>query len=643
MVDKAEVVSTQSILEHVDSPNDLKKLTIDELKFLAEEVREKIISSVSKTGGHLGAGLGVVELSIAIHHVFDTPNDKLIWDVGHQCYPHKILTGRKKEIEKVRQEDGISGFTKRSESKYDPFGAGHSSTSISAGLGMAVARDLQCKDNHVICVIGDGSMSAGMAFEAMNNAGSQNSRLVVILNDNDMSIAPPVGALSSYLTRLISSRPYMTLRQMAMGVASKFPKAVERTAKKAEEYARTLVAGSGGLFEELGFYYVGPVDGHNLDDLTTILGNIKDFEDARPILLHVVTQKGKGYKPAEEQPSKYHGVGRFDVESGEIVTDSDANITYTSTFSQCLIDEAKKDDAIVAITAAMPSGTGLDKFAKEFPTRMFDVGIAEQHAITFAAGLAADGVKPFVAMYSSFLQRAYDQLLHDVVLQNLPVRFAIDRGGFVGNDGATHHGVFDIALTANLPNLVAMAPSSQQELADMVATAASYNDGPSMLRYPKGSGLTDNLIQGRIIEIGKGKIISEGSKIAVLNLGARLPAVLTSANELLEHGVKLTVVDARFIAPIDTALIDELAKNHEYLVVIEEGVKCGFGASVMQYLSDNAYLDSGKLKVRCFNIEDPFIEQASMDRQYEMARLDAKNITSRILTLLNRKKLSAVS
>ncbi len=642
MVDKTEV-KIEPVLEHINSPKDLKNLSIAEMEVLAEEVREKIISSVSKTGGHLGAGLGVVELSIAIHHIFNTPSDKLIWDVGHQCYPHKILTGRKEEIAKVRQEDGISGFTKRSESEYDPFGAGHSSTSISAGLGMAVARDLQGKDNHVICVIGDGSMSAGMAFEAMNNAGSQGSRLVVILNDNDMSIAPPVGALSSYLTRLISSRPYMTLRQMAIGVAAKFPKAVERTAKKAEEYARTLVAGSGGLFEELGFYYVGPVDGHNLDDLTTILGNIRDFEDARPILLHVVTQKGKGYKPAEEQPSKYHGVGRFDVESGEIVTDSDANITYTATFAQSLIEEAKKDDAIVAITAAMPAGTGLDKFAKEFPTRMFDVGIAEQHAITFAAGLAADGCKPFVALYSSFLQRAYDQLLHDVVLQKLPVRFAIDRGGFVGNDGATHHGVFDIALTANLPNLVAMAPSSQQELADMVATAAAYNDGPTMFRYPKGSGLTESLTQGKIIEIGKGKVISEGNKIAVLNLGARLPAILTSVNELAEHGVKPTVADARFITPIDTALIDELAKNHEYLVVIEEGVKCGFGASVMQYLSDNGYLDNGKLKVRCFNIEDPFIEQASMERQYELAGLDAKNITSRILTFLNRKKLSAVS
>ena len=624
------------LLDSVEGISDLRSMSDENLVGLVEEVRAEMIEAVAETGGHLGAGLGVVELTVALHHVFQTPRDRLIWDVGHQCYPHKILTGRRDRIRTLRQARGLSGFTKRSESEFDPFGAGHSSTSISAGLGMAVARDLRGKDNNVIAVIGDGAMTAGMAYEAMNNAGATDARLLVILNDNDMSIAPPVGALSAYLSRLISSRSYRSIRNIVLEIAEKFPQSIARAARRAEEYSRGMVTG-GTLFEELGFFYVGPVDGHKLDHLLPVLRNIRDVDAEGPVLLHVVTQKGKGYEPAEKSPDKGHGVTRFDVVTGEQVKTEANAPSYTRVFANSLIAEAEKDEKIVAVTAAMLSGTGLDLFGERFPERCFDVGIAEQHAVTFAAGLASEGMRPFAAIYSTFLQRAYDQVVHDVAIQKLPVRFAIDRAGLVGADGATHAGAFDITYLATLPGMVVMAPADEAELVHMVATAAAYDEGPSALRYPRGEGVGVALPErGEVLALGKGRTLREGTTVALLSLGTRLEDCLRAAEDLTARGLSVSVADARFAKPLDEALLFDLAANHEILITVEEGAIGGFGAHVITALAHGGHLDGG-LKVRPLTLPDHFIEQNSQKEQLCQAGLDAAAIAATALSALGQE------
>jgi 1-deoxy-D-xylulose-5-phosphate synthase len=623
------------LLDRINDPAELRLLPEDQLQQLADELRQETVRIVSITGGHLGASLGVIELTLALHYVFDTPTDRLIWDVGHQSYPHKILTGRRVRMLTLRQGGGLSGFTKRAESRYDPFGAAHTSTSISAALGMAVARDFRGEDNNVIAVIGDGAMSAGMAYEAMNNAGSMNSRLIVILNDNDMSIAPPVGAMSAYLSKLISSKPYRSLRHVLADLAKKFPRGLGVAARKAEEYARGLVTG-GTLFEELGFFYVGPIDGHNFEHLLPVLKNLRDDREPGPVLLHVVTKKGHGYPPAEKSPDKYHGVGRFNVLTGEQVKVKANAPSYTETFARALIKEAEHDDKIVAITAAMPAGTGLDKFGARFPDRCFDVGIAEQHAVTFAAGLAAEGFKPFTAIYSTFLQRAYDQVMHDVALQRLPVRFALDRAGLVGADGSTHAGAFDLAYLCCLPDLVVMAAADEADLMHMVATAAAIDDRPSAFRYPRGEGMgVDMPEKGTPLEIGRGRILREGTSIAVLNLGTRLKEVMRAADELAARGLSTTVADARFAKPLDHDLIRRLAHEHPVLITIEEGSPGGFAAHVMQFLALNGLLDTG-LRFRPMTLPDAFLDQDKPELQYELAELNARHIVAMALTALGR-------
>lgn len=629
-------------LDRIREPADLRNLSVEQLKKVAEELRAEVIDAVSVTGGHLGASLGVVELTVALHAVFETPEDRLIWDVGHQAYPHKILTGRRDRIRTLRQGGGLSGFTRRSESVYDPFGAAHSSTSISAGLGMAVARDLKGERRHIVCVIGDGAMSAGMAYEAMNNAGSLRSRLIVILNDNDMSIAPPVGAMSAYLSRLISSRPFLSIRELAVRMARHFPRGIERTARRAEEFARGILTG-GTLFEELGFYYVGPVDGHNLDHLLPVLRNVRDAEEQGPILLHVVTKKGKGYPPAEAAPDKYHGVAKFNVLTGEQAKAPPGPPSYTRVFADALIREAETNPRIVGITAAMPSGTGLDRFAARFPERFFDVGIAEQHAVTFAAGLAAEGMAPFCAIYSTFLQRGYDQVVHDVAIQSLPVRFAIDRAGLVGADGATHAGSFDLVYLGCLPGFVIMAPADEAELVHMVATAAAIDDRPSAFRYPRGEGVGVTLpAKGEILEIRRGRILREGSKIALLSLGTRLQDALRAADELNARGLSTTVADARFAKPFDAALIERLAREHEVMIVIEEGAAGGFGAHVMHHLAHRGLL-GGRLKFRPMTLPDIFIDHDTPRRQLEIAGLTAPDIVRTALSALGREERGAAT
>jgi len=628
------VPSTDSLLDTVHLPADIRGYSADQLKQLAAELRAETVQAVSHTGGHLGAGLGVVELTVALHHVFNTPEDRIVWDVGHQTYPHKILTGRRDRIRTLRQPGGLSGFCKRDESPYDAFGAGHSSTSISAALGMAQARDFEGGKNEVIAVIGDGAMSAGMAYEAMNNAGALGTRLIVILNDNDMSIAPPVGAMSAYLSRLISSHPYRSFRHIAKVVAGKFPAPLMRAAKNAEKYVRGMATG-GTLFEELGFYYVGPVDGHNLDHLLPILKNIRDEKESGPVLLHVVTQKGHGYAPAEASDDKYHGVSTFDVVTGTQKKSIAGAPSYTKVFADALIAEAQADPKIVAITAAMPSGTGLDTFGTRFPERTFDTGIAEQHAVTFAAGLAAEGYKPFVAIYSTFLQRAYDQIVHDVAVQSLPVRFAIDRAGLVGADGPTHAGSFDVAYLATLPNMIIMAPADEAELMHMVATAASVNDRPSALRYPRGEGIGMALpARGEVLPIGKGRILREGTAIALLSLGTRLRECMKAAEELEKHGLSTTVADARFTKPLDEDLIRKLLSTHEVLVTVEEGSSGGFGAHVLAFAAQDGLLDSGTCAVRTLCLPDAFLEQGAPAAMYEAAGLNANGIVKTALAAL---------
>jgi 1-deoxy-D-xylulose-5-phosphate synthase len=627
--------SKTPLLDHLQTPADLRRLDAGQLRQVADELRAETINAVAVTGGHLGAGLGVVELTVALHYVFDTPEDRLIWDVGHQAYPHKILTGRRDRIRTLRMGGGLSGFTKRAESEYDCFGAAHSSTSISAGLGMAVARDLSGEKRNVIAVIGDGAMSAGMAYEAMNNAGAMNSRLIVILNDNEMSIAPPVGALSAYLARLISGRTYMSLREIGIQLAHRMPKGLEKKALRVEEYARGFLTG-GTLFEELGFYYVGPIDGHNLDHLLPVLKNVRDAKQG-PILVHVVTQKGKGYEPAEKSADKYHGVVKFDVVTGVQAKAKSNAPQYTKVFAESLIKEARKDDKIVAVTAAMPSGTGLDHFGKEFPNRTFDVGIAEQHGVTFCAGLASEGYKPFAVIYSTFLQRAYDQVVHDVAIQRLPVRFALDRAGLVGADGPTHAGAFDIAYLGCLPGFVLMAAADEAELVHMVATQVAIDDRPSALRYPRGEGVGVEMPEfGVPLEIGKGRIIREGHKVALLSFGTRLAECLKAADELGHLGLSTTVADARFAKPLDTDLVLRLAREHEVLVTIEEGSIGGFGAHVMQTLAEEGALDRGGLKVRMMVLPDMFIDQDSPNAMYAKAGLDAKGIVAKVFEALGR-------
>jgi 1-deoxy-D-xylulose-5-phosphate synthase len=621
-------------LEAIKSPAELRRVNEKDLRQVAEELRAETINAVAVTGGHLGAGLGVVELTVALHYVFDTPNDRLIWDVGHQAYPHKILTGRRDRIRTLRQGGGLSGFTKRAESEYDAFGAAHSSTSISAGLGMAVAAELSGEKRNVIAVIGDGAMSAGMAYEAMNNAGAKNSRLIVILNDNEMSIAPPVGALSGYLARLISGRTYTSLREIGKQIARRMPKVVEEKALRVEEYARGFLTG-GTLFEELGFYYVGPIDGHNLDQLVPVLRNVRDAENG-PILIHVVTQKGKGYAPAEASSDKYHGVVKFDVATGKQDKAKANAPSYTKVFGESLVKEARKDDKIVAITAAMPGGTGVDIFEKAFPERTFDVGIAEQHGVTFAAGLATEGYKPFVAIYSTFLQRAYDQIVHDVAIQRLPVRFAIDRAGLVGADGPTHAGSFDVAYLGCLPGFVIMAAADEAELVHMVATQVALDDCPSALRYPRGDGVGVDMPEfGVPLEIGKGRVLREGSSVALLSFGTRLQECLKAADMLAAQGLSATVADARFAKPLDTELVLRLAKEHEVLITVEEGAIGGFGAQVLQTLAENGALDRG-LRVRSMVLPDTFIDQDSPAAMYATARLDAKGIVAKVFEALGK-------
>jgi 1-deoxy-D-xylulose-5-phosphate synthase len=623
------------LLDQIKTPQDLRQLEPSQLRQVADELRRDTIDAVAVTGGHLGAGLGVIELTVALHYVFNTPTDRLVWDVGHQAYPHKILTERRDRIRTLRQGGGLSGFTKRAESQYDPFGAAHSSTSISASLGMAVARDLQNKQNNVIAVIGDGAMSAGMAYEAMNNAGAMNSRLIVVLNDNDMSIAPPVGALSAYLARRVSGRGYHRLRKTFHQIAKRLPtKMLQQRALAVEEYARGLVTG-GTLFDELGFFYVGPIDGHNIDHLLPVLKNVRDMKNG-PILVHVVTQKGKGYEPAEKSADKYHGVVKFDVATGAQQKSKTAAPQYTKVYAESLIKEARKDGKIVAITAAMPSGTGLDLFQKEFPNRTFDVGIAEQHGVTFAAGLATEGFKPFATIYSTFLQRAYDQVVHDVAIQRLPVRFAMDRAGLVGADGPTHAGSFDIAYLGCLPGFVLMAAADEAELVHMVSTAAAIDDRPSALRYPRGEGIGVPLpTEGKPLEIGKGRIIREGSKIALLSFGARLGECLKAADELATYGLSTTVADARFAKPLDVDLLLRLAREHEVLLTIEEGSIGGFAGFVMQALAEHGVLDRG-LKVRSMVLPDIFVDQDSPNAMYAKAGLDAKGIVAKAFQALGQ-------
>ena len=620
-------------LDRVKSPEDLRSLSIKDLKKVAEELRAETVDAVSETGGHLGAGLGVVELTIALHHVFDTPRDRLIWDVGHQSYPHKIITGRRDQIRTIRQPGGLYGFTKRTESEYDPFGAAHSSTSISAGLGMAVASSLKGEARNVVCVIGDGAMSGGMAYEAMNNAGSMPPRLIVILNDNEMSIAPAVGALNAYLSRLLSSHQFRSLRELGKQWARRLPKAMGDAAMRAEEYSRGMVTG-GTLFEELGFFYIGPIDGHNLEHLIPVLRNVRRDETPGPVLLHVVTSKGKGYEPAENAPDRGHALGKFDVVTGEQKKSKPKAPSYTNVFAQSLIKEADRDEKIVALTAAMPSGTGLDKFAKAHPTRCFDVGIAEQHCVTFAAGLATEGLKPFAAIYSTFLQRAYDQIVHDVAIQKLPVRFAIDRAGLVGADGPTHAGSFDITYLATLPGFVVMAAADEAELVHMVHTAAKIDDRPSAFRYPRGEGTGVPLPEHpKMLEIGKGRIVREGTTIAILSLGGRLQEALGAADELQARGLSTTVADARFAKPLDEDLIRLLAREHEVLITIEEGSIGGFGAHVMQFLAMAGFMDAG-LKIRPMLLPDRFVAHGTPAGMYEDAGLTASHIVDMALSAL---------
>ncbi|WP_372917964.1 1-deoxy-D-xylulose-5-phosphate synthase [Sandarakinorhabdus sp.] len=630
------------LLDQVNIPADLRRLEPGQLRQLADELRQEMIHAVSVTGGHLGAGLGVVELTVALHYVFNTPDDKLVWDVGHQAYPHKIITGRRDRIRTLRQPGGLSGFTKRTESEYDPFGAAHSSTSISAALGFAIANKLQGKPGKGIAVIGDGSMSAGMAYEAMNNARDAGNRLVVILNDNDMSIAPPVGALSAYLSRLLSSRKFLELREYLKQVSGRvLPAPLKKAAARVDEYARGLAQGGGTLFEELGFYYVGPIDGHNLDHLLPVLENVRDAAEG-PMLIHVVTQKGKGYAPAEASADKYHGVVKFDVVSGTQHKSAPKAPAYQNVFGDMLIEEARRDPAIVAITAAMPTGTGVDRFAKAFPDRSFDVGIAEQHAVTFAAGLAAQGMRPFCAIYSTFLQRAYDQVVHDVALQNLPVRFAIDRAGLVGADGATHAGSFDVTYLSTLPNFVVMAASDEAELADMVHTAAMHDTSPIALRYPRGEGTGVAIPETRTrLEIGKGRIVRQGNKVAILSLGTRLAEALAAADTLDARGLSTTVADMRFAKPLDMALIRKLAATHEVLITIEEGAIGGFGSHVLTLASDEGLLDAG-LKVRTLRLPDLYQDHDNPAKQYADAGLDAAAIVRSVLDALRHNSVNAV-
>jgi 1-deoxy-D-xylulose-5-phosphate synthase len=622
------------LLDKVRIPADLRALPEAELPALAEELRAELVDAVSFTGGHLGAGLGVVELTIALHYVFDTPNDRLIWDVGHQAYPHKILTGRRERIRTLRQEGGLSGFTRREESEYDPFGAAHSSTSISAGLGMAIARDLQGGKNNVIAVIGDGAMSAGMAYEALNNAGSLDARLIVVLNDNDMSIAPPTGAMSAYLARLASGATYVGVRDFGKKLTSYLGKRVERAVTRAVEHARGYVTG-GTMFEELGFYHIGPIDGHNVEHLVPVLRNVRDNIEG-PVLIHVMTKKGKGYAPAEASADKYHGVNKFDVITGAQAKAPANAPSYTRVFAESLIQEAHADDRVVAITAAMPSGTGLDLFGEVFPERTFDVGIAEQHAVTFAAGLAAEGMKPFAAIYSTFLQRAYDQVVHDVAIQKLPVRFPIDRAGFVGADGPTHCGAFDTAFLSVLPGFVVMAAADEAELRHMVRTAAAYDEGPIAFRYPRGNGVgVDMPERGAVLEIGKGRVVKEGSKVALLSLGTRLADCLAAAEELDTYGLSATVADARFAKPLDEDLIARLARSHEVLVTVEEGSVGGLGSHVLQFLAHKGLLDGG-LKVRPLVLPDQFTQHAKPEKMYADAGLDAAGIVRTVFAALGQ-------
>ncbi len=631
------------LLDRIKTPEDLRALEDDaSLRQLADELRQELVDIVSITGGHLGAGLGVVELTVALHRVFDTPRDKIIWDVGHQAYPHKILTGRRRAMRSVRQPGGLSGFTKRDESPFDPFGAGHSSTSISAALGMAKARDLAGEKHDVVAVIGDGAMSAGMAYEAMNNAGASDTRMIVILNDNDMSIAPPVGALSAYFARLTSGGTYLYLRDIAKQLARRLPRAWEERAARAEEYTRGMLAG-GTLFEELGFYYVGPIDGHNLDHLLPVLRNVRDNKMG-PVLVHVVTRKGKGYAPAEQSADKFHGVGRFNVVTGAPETQKATRPSYTRVFSDSLLREAAQDERIVAITAAMPCGTGLDRFAATHPKRFFDVGIAEQHAVTFAAGLAAEGYKPFAAIYSTFLQRAYDQVVHDVAIQKLPVRFAIDRAGLVGADGPTHAGSFDIAYLTNLPGFTVMAAADGHELSRMVTTAARHDDGPIAFRYPRGEvhdltrfGLGVDQEEARQpLEIGKGRVVRQGRDIAFLSFGARLHACLEAADLLSAYGLSPTIADARFAAPLDHDLIRKLARNHDVLITLEEGARGGFGAQVLHFASDDGLLD-GRLRLRSLTLPDRFLPHGPPEQHYEECRMGAQSLRDLALALLEKR------
>ncbi len=621
------------LLDKIKNPQDLKKLQVSDLKTLAEELRVELVDAVSVTGGHLGAGLGVIELTIAIHYLFDTPNDRLVWDVGHQSYPHKILTERRDRIRTLRKNGGLSGFTKRSESIYDPFGTAHSSTSISASLGMAVARDLDKRNNNVIAVIGDGAMSAGMAYEAMNNAGSMNSRLIVILNDNDMSIAPPVGAMRSYLAKLLSGKTYIGFRGFLKKIASIFPRSIKTRAARFEEYFRGLAVG-GTLFDELGFYYVGTIDGHNFDQLIPVLKNVRDSKHNGPFLVHAITQKGKGYKPAENSEDKFHGVNKFDVITGAQAKPTTTTPTFTKVYGDTLTKHGEVDSKIVAITGAMPSGTGVDIFSKKFPTRAFDVGIAEQHAVTFAAGLATEGYKPFATIYSTFLQRAYDQVVHDVAIQSLPVRFAIDRAGLVGADGPTHAGSFDITYLATLPNFIVMAPSDEAELVRMINTAVTINDRPSAFRYPRGNGYGVNLPGiNEVLEIGKGKLVKKGTKVCLLSLGTRLQECIKAAQQLDAKGISTTVIDARFAKPLDEQLILDSAKSHEVLITIEEGSIGGFGSHVSHLLAERGIFDKG-LKFRSMILPDVFIEQDTPERMYDVAELNASHISKKALEVL---------
>ena len=623
---------TTPLLDQIVSPADLRRFKESDLRQIADELRADLIDAVSKTGGHLGAGLGVVELTVALHYVFNTPDDRLIWDVGHQAYPHKILTGRRERMRTVRQEGGLSGFAKRTESEYDPFGAGHSSTSISAGLGMAVARDLSGGANNVVAVIGDGAMSAGMAYEAMNNAGALDARLIVILNDNDMSIAPPTGAMSAYLARLVSGKTYRTLRNRAKSLSQHLPEFMREGARKTEEYTRGFFTG-GTLFEELGFYYVGPIDGHDLDHLLPVLKNVRDAQTG-PILVHVVTRKGKGYGPAEDSDDKYHGVSKFDVITGAQAKAKANAPSYTGVFAETLIQEAGEDDKIVAVHAAMPDGTGLDKFGAVFPARTFDVGIAEQHAVTFCAGLASEGYKPFAAIYSTFLQRAYDQIVHDVAIQKLPVRFAIDRAGYVGADGPTHAGAFDTGFLCPLPGMVVMAAADEAELRHMVRTAALYDDGPISFRYPRGSGTgVDMPERGEALAIGKGRVVKEGTKVAILSFGSRLADSVAAAEELDTFGLSTTVADARFAKPLDADLIARLARDHEVLILVEEGASGGFATQVLQHMAVRGLLDHG-LKVRPLVMPDRFVDHAAPEVMVKTAALDRKGIVDAVFRAL---------